>query len=280
MFRNGLSTVLVSFLAILLLNACAGSRAPAPLNGRGPVMLKDSANRQDNPGSYTVKRGDTLFGIAFRYGMDVRELARLNNIADPNTIFVGQELRLSTAPISSGDSGNRRLAAEAPARSSANNPPVVARKTPAVSHRASPPTPVRTSPETNFAGDDKKQVTKWMWPANGRVVGQFSSGGQGNKGIDISGNAGEPVIAAADGRVVYSGSGLRGYGQLIIIQHSSELLSAYAHNRRLFVEENQTVKAGQKIAEMGNSDTDTVKLHFEIRYQGQPVDPLRYLPRK
>ncbi len=98
MFRNGLSTVLVSFLAILLLNACAGSRAPAPLNGRGPVMLKDSANRQDNPGSYTVKRGDTLFGIAFRYGMDVRELARLNNIADPNTIFVGQELRLSTAP--------------------------------------------------------------------------------------------------------------------------------------------------------------------------------------
>lgn len=118
----------------------------------------------------------------------------------------------------------------------------------------------------------------WIWPANGKVLGQFSE--SGSKGIDIGGKAGDPVIAAGDGKVVYSGTGLRGYGMLIIVKHNATFLSAYAHNQKLLVKEGQTVSKGQKIAEMGNSDADQVKLHFEVRRQGKPVDPLKYLPQR
>ena len=284
MLRRHLLPIAGGPLLALLVSACVSTKAPAPMRGTGPVMTgQGAAEDVDVPGIYVVKRGDTLYAIAFRYGLDFRELTRLNEIKNPNTIYVGQRLRLSPSATTT-----QTHVASSGSTVSAARP-----TTPVTSSRpiASAPATVKTQPvvvateprheaPTASEDDGKKQVTKWIWPANGRLTSQFSDGGQGNKGIDISGNVGEPVLAAADGRVVYSGSGLRGYGQLIIIKHSSELLSAYAHNNRLYVQENQVVKAGQRIADMGNSGTDATKLHFEVRYQGKPVDPLRYLPGK
>lgn len=276
-------------LFVTVLGGCAHRGSPAPLSGRGPVMLDETISPAAD--SYTVQRGDTLHSIAFRHGVDSRELVRLNAIRDPNTIYVGQTLRLnaerepSTSTAHSPVTVSPARGGAAPVTSTPARRPgqAVVVATPIASPPAhsmtADPTP-RNSPRVISDVDDRKQVTKWIWPANGRLVGQFSAGGQGNKGIDIAGNTGEAVLAAADGQVVYSGSGLRGYGQLIIIKHSSELLSAYAHNSKLYVEENQVVKAGQRIADMGNSGADSTKLHFEVRYQGKPVDPLKYLPRR
>lgn len=278
--------VVGSFLLATGLTACITPKAPAPMRGEGPVVV-DTRPAGDETAIYEVKRGDTLHAIAFRYGVDVRELIRLNNIKNPNAIFVGQRLRLSDeARMVSGPAQTGAGGAEtgvSPARSAASS--LATRPSTMVSQEAKPQPVVgsdqaQAEPIKNLEVDEKNLVTKWIWPANGRLVGQFMSGGQTNKGIDIAGKEGEPVLAAAAGRVVYSGSGLRGYGQLIIIKHSSELLSAYAHNSRLYVQENQLVKAGQRIADMGSSGADASKLHFEVRYQGKPVDPLRYLPRR
>jgi lipoprotein NlpD len=223
-------------------------------------------------GQYRVQRGDTLYSIAFRYGWDWKALAARNNIPAPYTIRVGQVIRF-------GGSG------------------------PAVPMVATTPTPAsmrsagRDKPEANHAdsvapvaaaqaaADDKevqaaRSAGGWAWPANGQLIGRFSSNGSLNKGIDIAGELGQPVAAASGGNVVYAGSGLRGYGELVIIKHNDTYVSAYGHNRKLLVREGQQVKAGQQIAEMGSTGTDQVKLHFEIRRQGKPVDPLQYLPSR
>jgi lipoprotein NlpD len=143
-----------------------------------------------------------------------------------------------------------------------------------------PSTPVKTPPAVKPLPPTQRSASGWIWPTNGAVIGRFSSNGSLNKGIDIAGELGQPVLAASDGSVVYAGSGLRGYGELVIIKHSDTYVSAYGHNRRLLVQEGQKVKAGQNIAEMGSTGTDRVKLHFEVRRQGKPVDPLQYLPRR
>ena len=232
-------------------------------------------------GQYVVKRGDTLFSIAFRYGWDWKALAARNSIPDPYTIHVGQTIRFDGR--SSASSGNVVSAAPQTTTSSTSSPSG-SLKTTVISRPVgvTPLTvpPVATTPATTPVMAGVKSASGWAWPTNGILIGKFSSNGSLNKGIDIAGDLGQPVLAASDGAVVYAGSGLRGYGELIIIKHSDTYVSAYGHNRRLLVREGQQVKVGQSIAEMGSTGTDRVKLHFEIRRQGKPVDPLEFLPRR
>lgn len=233
------------------------------------------------PGYYTVKPGDTLIRIGLESGQSHKDISRWNALENPNKIEVGQVLRIvppvanetvSAKPVVAATSTTTALppaSNPAPAASTAASAPAKAASAPA-SAPAATPAPVAAS-----GGDD---TVAWMWPGNGAVLTGFDE--VKNKGVDIAGNAGDPVLAAAEGKVVYAGSGLRGYGNLIILKHNNTYLTAYAHNQTLLVKEDQTVKRGQKIAEMGNSDADRVKLHFEVRKQGKPVDPTKYLPAR
>lgn len=240
---------------------------------------------------HEVARGDTLYSIAWRYGMDYRELARRNNIRPPYLIYPGQKLQLTgTTTIT--------RSTPAPATATKTPPPMATRSsvTPAPKPRTPPkavprpqtPPPAATSRSESKTTPTPKPTTpplltgnpQWQWPAQGRILSTFQASTGLNKGIDIAGNLGQPVIAAAAGQVVYAGEGLRGYGKLVIIKHNDTFLSAYAHNDQLLVKEGVAVKAGQRIADMGSSGTDRVKLHFEIRREGTPVDPLKYLPKR
>ncbi|HSH43474.1 MAG TPA: peptidoglycan DD-metalloendopeptidase family protein [Arenicellales bacterium] len=197
-----------------------------------------------------VRKGDTLYSIAFGAGLDYRAVARWNGIDPPYVIKPGQTLRLRPPP--------------------GYQPPVAAaRRTPSDAAGSRPESRAGDAPEPAVAG--------WMWPTRGRIISRFAPD-NANPGIDIAGESGQIVRSAADGRVVYSGDGLRGYGKLIIVKHNETFLSAYAHNRKLLVQEGEQVRRGQPIAEMGSTDTDRVRLHFEIRKRGTAVDPLNYLP--
>lgn len=211
-------------------------------------------------GEHAVRHGETLFSISWLYNRDYKELARENGIREPYTIYPGQTLSLAvtkrTPPV-----------APAPARPAREVPP----KQKAVKKRAVN-TAAKIAPPVS--------LSDWNWPAEGQVITGYSVGIPVNQGIDIGGNLGDPVRAAADGEVVYAGSELSGYGRLIILKHNSSYLSAYAHNRELFVREGNSVKAGQKIAEIGSTGTTEPKLHFEIRRDGKPVDPMGYLPKR
>ncbi|WP_054925580.1 peptidoglycan DD-metalloendopeptidase family protein, partial [Pseudomonas sp. NBRC 111142] len=217
-------------------------------------------------GQYVVKPGDTLFSIAFRYGWDYKELAARNGISAPYTIRPGQPIRFSSGAV-----GSTTVVSSGPSSSSRTT--VIRRpvgtQTPPVTNSDKPATasPATTAPTVTQVPAAERAVGGWTWPANGVLIGKFASNGSLNKGIDIAGDLGQPVFAASDGAVVYAGSGLRGYGELIIIKHNDTYVSAYGHNRRLMVREGQQVKAGQTIAEMGSTGTDRVKLHFEIRRQ-------------
>ncbi|WP_053147604.1 peptidoglycan DD-metalloendopeptidase family protein [Pseudomonas sp. P97.38] len=225
-------------------------------------------------GQYVVRRGDTLFSIAFRYGWDYKALAARNNIPAPYTIHPGQTIRFDGR---SGSTPTAVVTQSGSTPSSSSKTTVIRR--PAGSETATVPS-VASKPAPAPMPPAGPAPTGWGWPSNGVLIGKFSSNGSLNKGIDIAGDLGQPVLAASDGTVVYAGSGLRGYGELVIIKHSDTYVSAYGHNRRLLVREGQQVKVGQTIAEMGSTGTDRVKLHFEIRRQGKPVDPLQFLPRR
>jgi lipoprotein NlpD len=277
-------------LAASALAGCSSrSRAPAPVEDRNPAVRAQpaaaptppaptveaprpgpGADNAGKPGYYTVRPGDTLIRIALDSGQNWRDIARWNNIDNPNVIEVGQVLRV--IPPAGTEVVARPVAPGAVAP--AAGPPSSGASAPRVATAPTAPTlpPVNTPPVS--AGEDD---IAWAWPTGAAaVVGGFDE--QRNKGLDIAGKPGDPVLAAADGRVVYAGAGLRGYGNLIILKHNNTFLSAYAHNQVLLVKEDQSVRKGQKIAEMGNTDADRVKLHFEIRRQGKPVDPARYLP--
>ena len=269
-------TLLSGLVLGALLSACA---SPPP----GGVKVVDrtqggatqAAQRQPvSSGQYQVQRGDTLYSIAFRFGWDWKALAARNGIAPPYLIRVGQIIRFDGQPA-----GRPPVIATAPV---VVTPPRGRPSTPIQTRpvQTQPPAPVKTTPSVTALPPTQRSASAWLWPSNGPVIGRFSSNGSLNKGIDIAGELGQPVLAASDGSVVYAGSGLRGYGELVIIKHSDTYVSAYGHNRRLLVQEGQRVKAGQKIAEMGSTGTDRVKLHFEVRRQGKPVDPLQYLPRR
>ncbi|HUQ28082.1 MAG TPA: peptidoglycan DD-metalloendopeptidase family protein [Usitatibacter sp.] len=302
--------------ALMAIIAGCASRGPAPVVERvappaPPVVEAPPAPVPEAPvekpvPTHTVKRGETLASIALQYGLDYRELAAWNNIVNPNRLEVGRVLvmaapsgaspvaaapvitplvtagppiesrplantpmakvepRAAKVPFSdrvlaqmNGEAANSPLSADAP-------PPAVA-----LAPSTAPPEPDKPTPGTD--GED----VDWMWPTKGRVLAPFS---EATKGMDIGGRKGAPVVAAASGRVVYAGGGLRGYGKLVIIKHNETWLSAYAHNDNILVKEQQDVRKGQKIAEMGSTDADQVKLHFEVRRQGKPVDPVKVLP--
>ncbi len=297
-WRSGFLLLGLSLAAILTLVACA-PMAPAPVEDRegrrAPPTAppaRTGAPRAVAPPIYTVQRGDTLYSIAFRYGLDWRDVAAWNRIGEPFVIRPGQELRLiappalaRTDPTPPATEPRRAPAPEpTPAPAPAPTTPPAPREpvqAPAPSAPAPAPRAETTAPPP-VAGDAATRTVAgvtWRWPTEGRVVRPFDAAAT-RRGIGIGGRTGQPVVAAADGRVVYSGTALIGYGELIIIKHNDTMLSAYAHNRVRLVEEGATVRAGQQIAEMGVSNRDEELLHFEIRRNGQPENPLNFLPRR
>lgn len=297
-------------VSLTVLAGCA-SKYPAPVVDRGTPQGAAPGVVVPVSNTYTVKAGDTIYSIAREHGMDFRELIAMNRIENPNQLSVGRVLKVKprsdtpssevavTAPVISdvvvarpigdGQVIERRPAgtntetlkrepkagkepysdqALASAQNQGQTKPAEA---PVIAAKPEPK-PEEKPADPAAVGDE----VPWIWPANGKVIGTFSE--NGSKGVDIAGKSGDPVVAAGDGKVVYSGTGLRGYGKLVIIKHNATYLSAYAHNQNILVKEGQSVTKGQKIAEMGNTDADQVKLHFEVRRQGKPVDPLKHLP--
>ena len=278
--------LLLALLSAMVLSGCANKNRPAPVEdrspnaARAPAKMVASGDNAGKPGYYSVKSGDTLIRIGMDNGQSWRDIARWNNIENPNLIETGQVLRV-TPPEETGVvvrpvSSTNVVTSPAPANTASATAP--ASNTASVRPPASAANPPNAStPTNNLANTDSAEDTvSFQWPTRGNVLAGFDE--VKNKGIDIAGKAGDPVLAAADGKVVYAGSGLRGYGNLVILKHNNTYLTAYAHNQSLLVKEDQAIKRGQKIAEMGNSDADQVKLHFEIRRQGKPVDPAKYLP--
>jgi lipoprotein NlpD len=267
--------------ALTMLAACATRLDNAPVVDRSGSLGLSSAGAAAQPavplppappGFYRVKPGDTLYRIALENGQNYRDIATWNNLANPNQIEVDQLLRVAPggAPIAgSGMAMPPSVAgAAAPVAPLSSGPSMP----PAASAAPSTSSGIASSDMSAAPGG----AVAFAWPARGPVLNNFDD--SKNKGINIGGSTGEAVRAAADGRVVYAGNGLRGYGNLVIIKHDATYLTAYAHNRALMVKEGDAVTKGQKIAEMGNSDSDRVMLHFEVRRQGKPVDPLKYLP--
>lgn len=251
--------------------------AAAVLVACGPAVKAPVGDRSQRPAwipkTHKVRPGDTLYSIAWEYGLDYGTIARWNGIRAPYTIVVGQRLYLYPRNASHSTT----VAKDSRTSKSASSNSI---KKPSSTTAAGSAPAARTSEKTVKNIENSSAKLAWQWPTQGRLIRTFQANSPGKKGIDIAGNAGQPVRAAAPGRVVYSGSGLVGYGRLIIIKHNQNYLSAYGHNQKLFAQEGNQVHAGQVIAEMGNSGTNRVQLHFEIRRDGKPVDPLKYLPGK
>ena len=258
--------------------ASDSARASAPVATSSPVSMGPAMTGSENagkPGFYSVRSGDTLTKIALDHGQAWRDIAKWNGLDNPNMIEVHQVLRV--APPVMELAANRQTKPvmaqnPTPANTSASNTPTpTASSAPASS--ASNAAPSASAP-VNVSDDGMT----FAWPHPGPVLTGFDEAK--NKGLDFAGKAGDPVLAAGDGKVVYAGSGLRGYGNLVILKHNNTYLTAYAHNQTLLVKEDQSVTKGQRIADMGSSDSDRVKLHFEIRKQGKPVDPAKLLPAR
>lgn len=285
--RRGL-VLLVSALVLTLVGCGSKAIHRAPVEDRGsqvkrqsvvpaestaqPVQQLPGFENAGKPGYYSVKSGDHLIRIGLEHGQSYKDIARWSNIDNPDRIEIGQVLRI-VPPVSEGGVGKPVLISKVT--------PVAMPPLQAASAAKSLPTPAASAPvaapaSASPAGADEDPG--FIWPNNGTVLASFDE--VKNKGLDISGAAGDPVLASADGRVVYAGAGLRGYGNLVILKHNNTYLTAYAHNQKLLIKEDQSVKKGQKIAEMGSSDSDRVKLHFEVRRQGKPVDPSKYLPAR
>ncbi|GAB4128142.1 MAG: peptidoglycan DD-metalloendopeptidase family protein [Sideroxydans sp.] len=293
---------------VLCAGLLAGCGSPAPTHHKAPIVeygasspsaadnspVKATGKRATVSKVHVVQKGDTLYSIAFANGLDYREVARLNGLADPAAIKIGQTLRLEIPsdeePALPSPSRPSALSSVAPKPGDLKTQPKVGRliyteQALAKAERLqreedavqTVPVPVNRPPVHEASVDAADEQVEWGMPTQGKVIAGFSET-ENRKGIDIAGKRNQAVFASADGKVVYSGSGLRGYGKLIIIKHNKTFLSAYAHNEHILVKEGQSVRKGQKIAEMGDSDADQVKLHFEIRKLGKPVDPAKYLP--
>lgn len=277
--------------AVLLLAGCATSRNQAPVEDRSgsarapnPAAVavvppvdpaqkeapKPGAENAGKNGFYSVKPGDTLIRIGLENGQNWKDLVKWNNLENPNLIEVGQVLRVVSPDVDANAAGTKPVTT-----AKVETKPLSA--APAASAAASGAAPAAPGAATAAApGRDGDDNINWMWPASGPVASPFDDAR--SKGLAITGKVGDPVLAAADGRVVYAGSGLRGYGNLVILKHNNTYLTAYAHNQVLLVKEDQAVRKGQKIAEMGSTDAERVQLHFEIRKLGKPVDPAKLLP--
>lgn len=289
--RIGATAVSGLIAVALLFGGCAGGKRLAPVSRVDPIA-------DTRPDTHIVRKGDTVYAIAWQHGLDYRTLAAWNRLEHPFVIYPGQVLELRGRSVATADSGAGATVSTAALPEKTK---VVLRK---IEETGGDSDSSSTSPHVSGSGassssisradagtpDDKGNavqpdefdggtpVKTWHWPTTGKVVGAF--GKSGDKGIHLSGTYEQPVVAAADGRVVYSGTGLVGYGRLIVLKHNKHFFSAYAHNSRILVEEGEIVKGGQRIALMGSSGSDRVKLHFEIRRDGRPVDPLSFLPRQ
>lgn len=293
------------FILLLIAGLAACGVRPRTVVQHPPGTTRPvaSAPQVRGAGEHLVVRGDTLYGIAFRHGVDYRDLARWNGIKAPYTIYPGQRLRVTgraTASTSMTSAHTTASTASAQVVAPASTPVVGGGSsvnsrvgtasetvTPAPPTTSVPPAPVvapvsppATKPIIATGSTRLAQGINWRWPATGQVISRYVAGDQTRQGVGVAGSAGQPIVAAADGEVVYSGSGLIGYGELIIVRHSDEFLSAYGHNRKRLVNEGQKVKAGQQIAEMGRTGASRDMLHFEIRKNGKPLDPLGFLPAR
>ena len=312
------SRVVVAIVGTALLCVACASRPPAPLIQRSPVVREKSlgapiAADEVRPGFYAVKKGDTLYSIALEHGQEYKDVAAWNNLDNPNLIKIGQQLRVEPAegtpvaetrpvmapsvvesrPLSNTSSttgtstntdtykrepkaGTQPYSDQTWAQMQQPEPPPPATK-PAVP--VAPPEPATPPPaETPPPPAISSEAIDWSWPVAGKVIGSYAEGT--NKGIDISGKTGQPVVAAASGKVTLVSSALRGYGNLVVVKHNTTYLSVYAHNSKILVKEGDSVTKGQQIAEVGSSDAGQPQLHFEIRRQGKPVDPAQFLPRR
>ena len=281
-------------LVLGLVAGCTSTTRPAPVVDRAPpVQTRPAQPRVEEPkpdekGMYTVRKGDTLLRIALDHGENYRDLVAWNNLRDPDDIKVGQVLRVAepegkktagvtTQPVPMPPPATqppRKTAPRADKKPYSETNVAEVQKEAAPRVEPAPPPAPAVAATTGVTASDER--LSWMWPSDGRIIATFDEGR--NKGIDIAGKMGQQVVAAGAGKVMYAGSGIRGYGNLVIVKHSNSLLSAYAHNRKIVVKEGDNVAKGQVIAEMGDSDAELVKLHFEIRQQGKPVDPSRFLP--
>lgn len=277
--RGNRLEIALGILLVLSLGAC--NKTWAPVEDRSSSR---SEYQMTPDGYYRVRRGDSLHAIAFNFGLDWREIARWNGIGAPYVIHPGQELSLSPAPprakVTTSAAGPRPSVSERTAETSS----APAKTAPASQSPAQEPVkPPSTTPRKSSSGGKTASTadpSSWLWPVEGRLLSTFKAGDPARNGIEIAGKEGQAVRAAAAGEVVYSGSGLIGYGELIIVKHSERILSAYAHNRKRLVAEGQAVSAGERIAEMGRDDRNRAMLHFEIRRDGTPQDPLGFLPKR
>jgi lipoprotein NlpD len=273
-FQRVPSFVLLASTVVVLAACSSGTRVLAPVEDRmagsravtgaafapaDAVKVLPGAENAGKPGYYTVQRGETLTRIGLDNGQSWRDLARWNNLTNPDVIEAGQVLRVAPP----GASVEAQGVVVRPVTTGGESSPSVSAAKPV------------TTPAATVVVDEG---LGFIWPSNGSLIGGFDEAK--NKGLDFSGKAGDPVLASADGQVVYAGAGLRGYGNLIILKHNNTFLTAYAHNQKLLVKEDQKVRKGDKIAEMGSTDADRVKLHFEVRRQGKPVDPAKFLPAR
>ena len=267
--RNRLFPSLVTSLVILISVGMTGC-----ISSREFVSTEEKFSKSKKSTTFhVVQKGDTLFSIAWTYGWDYHKLASANSISSPYIIHPGQKLRVSHSKA------QKYVASKTRSKNLTNSPGSTSKSLASARKSSQKTTKVVQGSSKSPKQWGKAGSPRWTWPAKGKLIAKFSAKSPANKGIDIAGGLGESVTAAAAGSVVYAGSGLLGYGNLVIIKHNEQYLSAYAHNKRLLVKESQKVKAGQTIAELGSSGTDKVKLHFEIRRQGKPVDPMLYLPR-
>lgn len=270
-YLHKVSKLFVILIAMLVMVSCV-SHSPAP-------VFDKSKSINQRSGTHVVIPGDTLFSIAWRYGLKYEILAKHNDISAPYIIRPGQVIRLNItgppAPLTGKSQVTNRVISANPPSSGRDGGSGLS------TQNSSNRQENKTVKNTNIVNKGQAWAApQWRWPASGPLLSSFQGSNALNKGIDLGGKLGEPVLVAADGQVVYSGSGVRGYGKLLIVKHNEVFLSAYAHNDRLLVKEGDFVKVGQRIADMGSSGTDRVKLHFEIRRDGTPVDPLKFLPRR
>jgi len=241
---------------IVLLTACGGGQAVAPIGKYDNKSKAKVTQTTKAPKFYKVRKGDTLYSISWRYGMNYKTLAKMNNIRSPYKIYVGQKLQFKSTSKTKQTSKKKTSSKK-----------VTSKK-------------VVTKTKTQATTKATNKSVAWRWPTKGKVISTYSKSAAGRKGINIAGKSGQQIVSAAAGKVVYSGNGLVRYGNLLIIKHNDVYLSAYAHNKTLLVKDGQQVKAGQKIATLGRTGTQRDQLHFEIRRNGKPIDPMQFLPKR